>query len=96
MNKIKHISILFLLSAPLLAVFTNHFLGYTLAFLWGFLAWCVVLGQWYEKEGPVFGIKNDTILQQHNREAEAMEQTEPKRITPEQISDEIVLNAKPK
>ena len=76
MNKLKHIAMLFLLSTPLLAVFTNHPFGLTLGFLWGFLAWCVVLGKWAAKEAPVFGIKSDILLQQHNQEAEEIEAAE--------------------
>ena len=88
---------LFLLATPLLAIFTNHQLGLTLGFLWGFIAWCVVIGQWQLKEGPVFSIKNDTVLQQHNKEAEEMEKEEmavpPPPQDPQQVVKDVMESA---
>lgn len=59
MKPINYILVTLLLASPLLAIFTNHFLGKTLALLWGTLAWMMVMDLW---ESNRQGIKNDSIL----------------------------------
>ena len=94
MNKLKHTSILLVVSIPLLMVFVDGFIGQLTGFIWGFIAWTIVLGQWDEREGNVFGIKNDDILKQHNKEAEAIERAEKaKQQNPQQVVKEVMERA---
>ncbi len=71
-----HISILIAMTVPMMMVFVSDWIGKFVGFVWGFIAWCIVLGQWDEKEG-IYSIKNDTLLQQHNKEAEEIERLAP-------------------
>lgn len=72
MKGYKYIIMVVILSLPIVAVFSDGFFIRTIGFLWGCLGWLVVANFWLEKEG----IKNDTLLQQHNKEAEEMERVD--------------------
>ena len=71
MQKLNYFMILLLLSIPLLAGFSTPFFSRTISLLWGFLGWLIVVNLWADRKEP-----NDTLLQQHNKEAEEMEAVE--------------------
>ena len=100
MKNKTYILLLVVLTAPLFSIFTNHFLGYSLTVFWVFLGWLIVINLWSEqkesKESSINSIKNDTLLQQHNKEAEELERQEaqPKGIEdPQQIVRDVMENA---
>ncbi len=84
------------------AIFTNNYFGLIIGFCWGFAAWCVVIGQWEATEGQVFGhrysIKYDTLLQQHNLDAEKLEieAAVKEHQTPQQVAADVMVNAQEK
>ena len=72
MKGYKYIIMVIILSLPIAAVFSDGFFIRTTGFLWGCLGWLVVTNFWLKQDG----IEKDTLLQQHNREAEEMERAE--------------------
>ena len=73
MQNKRYMMMVIIMALPVAAAFSDKFFIRTIGFMWGCLGWLVVVNLWNEQKKD---IKNDTLLQQHNKEAEEEEKQE--------------------
>ncbi len=85
MKNKAYMMMVIIMSLPVAAAFSDKFFIRTIGFMWGCLGWLVVINLWNEQKKD---IKSDTLLQQHNKEAEELEKAEQE--DPKQKIEEIM------